>query len=138
MSDPRLANIQRSLAAGDAAGARMLADTVAADTGIAMGDRIGALVLRSRAHESLGELGQAIVDLDGALALDPSQSRVWNELGLLCADAGQNDRAVAAFEHATRTDPRYARGWNNLGNALRSAGRIADAVRAGERAVEAD
>ncbi len=138
MSDPRLASIQRSLAAGDAAGARMLADTVAADPGIAMGDRIGALVLRSRAHEALGELGQAIVDLEGALALDPSQSRVWNELGLLCADAGQNDRAVAAFEHATRTDPRYARGWNNLGNALHSAGRIADAVRAGERAVEAD
>ena len=138
MTDPRIASLQGRLAAGDAAGARALADSLIADSAIAMTDRFGALVLRSRANEALRDLPMAIVDLDGALALDPSQSRVWNELGLLCADAGQNDRAIDAFEHATRADPRFARAWNNLGNALRAAGRVADAVRAGERAVDAD
>ena len=138
MADPRLATVQTRLAAGDASGARMLADAMLVESGLAMPDRFGALVLRSRAREALGDLPNAIVDLDGALAIDATQARVWNELGLLCADAGMNERAVTAFAHATRSDPGYARAWNNLGNALRIAGRGAEAVRAGERAVAAD
>lgn len=138
MADPRLASVQTRLAAGDAGGARTLADAMLADSGLAMSDRTGALVLRSRAHEALGDLPNAIVDLEGALAIDATQARLWNELGLLCADAGMNERAVMAFEHATRSDSGYARAWNNLGNALRAAGRSADAVYAVERAVAAD
>ncbi len=138
MPDPRLATMQSRLGAGDARGARMLADAMLADSGLASTDRIGALVLRSRAHEALADLQSAIVDLDGALALDATQARLWNELGSLCADAGMHERATAAFEHATRSDPGYARAWNNLGNALRAAGRGGDAVRAVERAVAAD
>ena len=105
---------------------------------LATGDRVAALVLRARASEAQHDLAQTIVDLEGALALDPSQARVWNELGLACADAGMNDRAIAAFERAASADPAYARAWNNLANALRAAGRIGDAVRAAERAVAAD
>ncbi|MCC7328470.1 MAG: tetratricopeptide repeat protein [Burkholderiales bacterium] len=138
MTDPRLAAIQQRLSARDAAGARLLADALLGDAAISTGDRFRALVLRSRALEALRDLRQAIVDLEGALALDSAQSRVWNELGLLCADDGRNDRAIAAFERASQVDPRYARAWNNLGNALRSADRIAEAVRAAEHAVGAD
>ncbi len=94
MADPRLATVQTRLVAGDASGAKMLADAMLVDSGLAMPDRFGALVLRSRAHEALGDLPNAIVDLDGALAIDATQARVWNELGLLCADAGMNERAV--------------------------------------------
>ncbi|MEO8751642.1 MAG: tetratricopeptide repeat protein [Casimicrobiaceae bacterium] len=138
MPDSRLATMQSRLGAGDARGARVIADAMLADSGLALADRIGALVLRSRAHEALSDLPNAIVDLDGALALDATQARLWNELGILCADAGMQERATAAFDHATRADPGYARAWNNLGNALRAAGRGAEAVRAAERAVAAD
>lgn len=138
MADPRLVTVQTHLVAGDATSARSLADAMLADAGLAMPDRIGVLVLRSRAHEALGDLPNAIVDLEGALAIDATQARIWNELGLLCADAGMNERAITAFEHATRSDPGYARAWNNLGNGLRAAGRGAEAVRAAERAVAVD
>ena len=138
MADGRLASIQSRLAAGDAGGARSLADALLRDPSLATGDRVAALVLRARASEAQRDLAQAIVDLEGALALDPSHARIWNELGLTCADAGMNDRAIAAFERATRADPAYARAWNNLSNALRAADRIGDAVRAAERAVAAD
>ena len=138
MADPRLAAVQSRLAAGDAAGARALADAVLRDAALALPDRVAALVLRARAHEAAGDRAQAMADLDGALALDPNQSRVWNELGLVAADAGRADRAAAAFERATRLDPGYARAWNNLANALRVAGRIEDAARAAGRAVAAD
>ena len=138
MADARLASIQARLAAGDPDGARSLADALLRDAALATGDRVATLVLRARAHEARRDLAQAIVDLDGALALDPSQARVWNELGLVCADAGMNDRAAVAFERATRADPGYARAWNNLSNALRAAGRIGNAIGAAERAVAAD
>jgi CRISPR-associated protein Csy1 len=138
VADPRVADVQARLAAGDASGARTLADAMLADSSLGMPDRFGALVLRSRAHEAQGDLPNAIVDLEGALAIDATQARIWNELGFLSADAGMNERAITAFEHATRSDPGYARAWNNLGNALRAAGRGADAVQASERAVAAD
>lgn len=138
MSHARLAAIQAKLAAGDAPGARSAADALLSDAGLAAADRFNALVLRSRAHETMQALSLAIVDLEGALALDPTQARIWNDLGILCADAGQTDRAIDAFAHATRADPGYARAWNNLGNALRSGGRAAEAVLAAERAVAAD
>ena len=105
MSDPRLAALQAKLAGNDAAGARAAADAMLADTELAPADRFVALVLRARAHEMAGNLQGAIVDLDGATALDPRNARAWNELGLLCADAGLAERAVAAFERATRVDP---------------------------------
>jgi CRISPR-associated protein Csy1 len=138
MTDPRLATLQRRLAGGDARGAKAFADDLIAGGALAPSDRFGVLVLRSRAHEALRELPPAIADLDSALALDPSQARIWNELGILCADAGDNERAIGAFERATLADAGYARAWNNLGNALRTAGRVAAAVSAAEHAVSAD
>jgi CRISPR-associated protein Csy1 len=96
------------------------------------------LVLRARGHEAKGDLVAAIADLDAALRIDATNARAWNELGLLCADAGMADRAVDAFTRATHADATYARAWNNLGNALQSARRTADAIGAVERAVAAD
>jgi len=138
VTDSRIPGLQARLAANDAAGALALATAVLGDAALSTPDRFVALVLRARAHEMSGHLQNAIVDLDGAIALDPNQPRVWNELGLLCADAGQADRAVTAFERATRLDAKYARAWNNLGNALRALGRIPEALHAAERAVDAD
>ena len=134
----RVAAIAQKLAAGDANGARAAADATLGDASLTTSERFNALILRSRAHEALRSLPLAIVDLEGALALDSSQARIWNELGILCADSGQIERAIDAFSHATRVDPAYARAWNNLGNALRTAGRIADALSAVERAINAD
>lgn len=135
MPDPRLAGIESRLAGGDAAGARALADALLQGASLTPRDRMGALVLRSRAHEALRDYARAIADLESALAIDPAQARLWNELGLARADAGRNDGAIEAFDRAVRTDPNYARAWNNLGNALRAAGRTDDAVRAVEHAV---
>jgi superkiller protein 3 len=117
---------------------RALSDAMLVDASLHSSDRFAALMLRARAFEMLRDLPRAIVDVDGALALDPSNARAWNELGILCADAGRGDRAIDAFAHATRADPRYARGWNNLGNALRDAGRWAESLAAFERAATAD
>ncbi|MEP7328123.1 MAG: tetratricopeptide repeat protein, partial [Betaproteobacteria bacterium] len=138
MPDPRLSPIAMRLTTGDAPAALLLANAILADSTLSMPDRIAALVLRARGHEVMADRERAIVDLEGALAIDGSQARLWNELGLVCADAGRVARSISAFEHAVQVDPGYARGWNNLGNALRGVGRTGEAVRAAERATAAD
>ena len=136
--DGRLTPIQQKIVAADAAGARALADAMLGDASLPATDRFAALMLRARAFELLRDLPRAIVDVDGALALDPANARAWNELGILCADAGLSGRAIDAFVHATKADPKYPRGWNNLGNALRDAGRPNESLAAFERAVALD
>jgi superkiller protein 3 len=95
-------------------------------------------MLRSRAHEARRNLAAAIADVEGALALSPRDARGYNELGILCADAKESDRAIEAFSRATVLDPRYARAWNNLGSALREVGRVDDARSAFTHATKAD
>ncbi len=138
MSAPTLAQIQARLAAADARGAATLASALLATPGTPALERLNALLLRSRAHEMAHDLPLAIADLEAAVALDPGQARIWNELGILRGDTGQVALAVEAFTRATSLDPRYARAFNNLGNALRGLGRLADATAAIERAVDAD
>ena len=138
MADPRLAQIDAKLRGGDLPGARALADAVVATPSLAAGDRAAALMLRSRVHEGMRNLPAAIADVEGALALAPRDARGYNELGILCSDAGETDRAIAAFTRAAQIDPRYARAWNNLGNALREAGRYGEAEGAFARATQAD
>jgi CRISPR-associated protein Csy1 len=136
--DPRIAAIEAQLRAGDARGALAGADALVAAPVLGIGERFAALMLRSRAHEALRNLAAAIVDVEGALALNPRDARACNELGILCADAREIDRAIAAFRRATALDPGYARAWNNLGNALRETGAVVEAEEAFARATGAD
>lgn len=138
MADARLVEIDARLKAGDPAGARSIADALLAVPSLPSAERALALMLRSRAHEMLRNLPAAIADVEGALALHPNDARAYNELGILCTDDRQRDRAIEAFSRATTIDPRHARAWNNLGSALREAGRIEEARSAFARATDAD
>jgi protein O-GlcNAc transferase len=138
MPDPRLAEVDSRLKVGDLAGARSIADALLATSSLPAAERVHALMLRSRAHELMHNLPAAIADVEGSLALNPNDARAYNELGILCIDDGQRDRAIEAFLRATALDPRHARAWNNLGSALRDAGRIEEARSAFARSTEAD
>ena len=137
MTDPRLATAQSLLAAGNAAAAKSLLDSMLGSSRLAGDDRRVALLLRARAYEDRRELAEAIADTRAALTLHPADPRTHNALGILCADAGDAAGALAAFARATELDPGYARAWNNLGNALRDGGRTSEAMGAFSRAVTA-
>jgi len=139
-----LDTVHAALNAGDHHRALALADEIFQSSGLAASERAAVLALRSRVHETLRNLPAAIIDMEAAVALGESagspaqRARHWNELGLLCADAGEPFRAIAAFHKAVALAPGYARAHNNLGHALRGANRVAEALDAFSRAVIVD
>jgi len=137
MADEGLRNAEALLRDGNAAGALPALTAIVKSAGATPDDRQAALVLRSQARETLGDLPGAIGDLRAAIDRQPRDARLRNSLGLLLVDSGDARGAIEALKAAVELDPAYARAWNNLGNALRAEGRNAEALQAVRRAVVA-
>ncbi len=70
------------------------------------------------AYRLLGDQAAAITAYRTALADDPGEFPVANNLGVLLMKRGADNAAVAALRRSVGADPRYAIGWFNLGIAL--------------------
>ena len=135
--DPRFAQAEALIGAGNPAAAAALMSAILARAGATRGECRHALLIRSQAREAMREMKQAIEDVRAALVIEARDARAQNTLGILLIDSGDMQGAVEAFRSAVTVDPKYARAWSNLGNALRTTGRFAEAVAATRRAVEA-
>ena len=62
----------------------------------------------------------------------------YNNLGVLLANAGRADEAIAQYRKALEIHPSYAKAHFNLGNVLAAAGRSDEAIAQYERAVQLD
>jgi len=65
-------------------------------------------------------------------------TNAWNNLGMLAAQEGKNDDAIAALKEALRLSPGYAVALENLGNVYRQQHRWADAQSTLEQAIASD
>ena len=81
-----------------------------------------ALSLRVEIHETQGlalhakkRLEQAHQSFSRALALNPENASVLNNLGNLFTELGRIDEAILSFERAIRISPGFADAWSNLG-----------------------
>lgn len=72
------------------------------------------------------------------LAVSPRNDVAENNLGILLADRGRYDEAIAHYQTALRLRPRNAVAHLNLGNALILRGDLASALREVRRAIEID
>jgi Flp pilus assembly protein TadD len=63
---------------------------------------------------SWGELPEAIAQLEGVIAVEPTHVASWNDLGLLYHHQGNDTRAIAALERARELAPRDWRPRRNL------------------------
>lgn len=133
--DPRLAQAQALLDAGNPSAAAALMSALLARPGTPRADCRVALLLRSQAREAMRELGPAIEDVRAALAIDDRDARTRNSLGILLVDSGDMEGALGEFRRATEIDPNHARAWANIGNTLRTMGRFTEAVEATRTAV---
>ena len=87
-------------------------------------------------EDDLGDLPAAIALLQKLIALQPTDARAWQDLGLCLRRSGQLQEASERFRRATELEPTYAPAFCNLGLVLEDLGDQPGAVRALQRAAE--
>lgn len=85
-----------------------------------------------------GRHADAVKQFAAALALEPKNAAVHNEMGLSLEELRQLDSAIAEFEAATRIKPDLVEAWQNLASARGKKGDRAGAVKALDAAVKAN
>jgi tetratricopeptide (TPR) repeat protein len=86
--------------------------------------------LRDRAREAtvLGSLAKAEELLQRAVALDPADASVWNDLGVVLVRRGQHPRGIEAIQRSLALDSQNAEAHRNLAVALEQDGQALGAA----------
>lgn len=128
--DPRLAEVEAQIRAGDVGRAVALAEQALA------GGLTHPLLLNLRAFkaESQGRIADSLADLRRAHALAPDDVPVLNAMGLCQTRLGLHAEAVESLARATALAPDFPQAWNNLGMAQLAHGDLAGARRSFETA----
>jgi predicted O-linked N-acetylglucosamine transferase (SPINDLY family) len=84
-----------------------------------------------------GQIEQAVLAQQRAIALDPNYAEAYDSLGNALASSGQFDDAVAAFRRAIALKPDYAEAHSNLGGALRDQWQLDEAIAVYRQAIAA-
>jgi len=92
----------------------------------------------SNALANGGQHEEAIKALDRAIQLNPNDSEIWNNRGIILFLLKRYKEAIRSFEKATSLDPRNAEAWYNRGMVFCSLERYGDAVSSLEKALEID
>jgi cytochrome c-type biogenesis protein CcmH/NrfG len=87
------------------------------------------------AHQSLGQLDQAVAAYRQTLLISPKYVAPWNNLGIVYADLQRHDDAIAAYRQALRLNPEETEGWYNLGITYATINRHDDAITAWRQAL---
>ncbi len=88
--------------------------------------------------QATGDAAGAAAELHRTLALVPSLTGAWNNLGLILAARGRLPAAAANLRRAITTSPEGPDGWNNLGNVLLQVADAESAVACYRAATERD
>lgn len=80
------------------------------------------------ALENLGEMARAITMYERAVALDPSDTDLYLNLGLAAWRMGMNEIAEKFFRLYCELEPNQPMGWNNLSGVLRDTSRFDEAI----------
>lgn len=111
--------LDNNAAIADVATGRDAAGVALADAAISIdpGDAIFWWT-KAYAEQELGQRTTALADYRAALARDPTEYPVANNIGVLLLDRGDTAAAVNALRRSVGANPSYALGWFNLGVAL--------------------
>jgi tetratricopeptide (TPR) repeat protein len=87
-----------------------------------------AYLLRGRAFEKEGQLDRAVADYTKAIALNPSFTAAYNNLGMIYAKARLYDQAIAVFSRSIFLDPAHTTSYSNRGRTYFSLGQYDKAL----------
>jgi len=96
------------------------------------------LLEEAERHLQAGEHAAAERAFRQALEAAPDSAVARSKLGVVLAQQGRLDEAIAEFSKALSLRPTYAPAYSNLGNAYREKGMLSEALVAYERALAID
>ena len=79
------------------------------------GQSSGVFVSRAQEDMSAGRYSQAEEELSRAVAAEPTNWKLWNNLGVVRIQLGENESAIKAFEKARTSSPQEAAPYFGLG-----------------------
>ena len=88
------------------------------------------------ALQAAGRLAEAATELQAALAVEPDDAKVVNDLGCVYWADGKLTEALKCFEKAVRLQPDLSAAHNNLGCLLKSENKLEAAIASYQRALE--
>ena len=114
-------------------GVRLASQVIDADAAFGLAWHVLALC-----RERAGDLNGALLAYEKAVALDPDDADLGNDLGRLAMQIGDLASAEMLFRHYVAAKPDQVDGYNNLGCALRDQMRYGDALEVLRPAIEAN
>lgn len=97
---------------------------------------VAAFLIRSAALYRKGKITEALAVVRQALAIDPDNEDLLNNLGVFAGRIGDGATAEAAYRRAVAVKPDFAVAHSNLGNLLKAQARLPEAEAAYRRAIE--
>jgi tetratricopeptide (TPR) repeat protein len=98
--------------------------------------RVARLLALATQLLKAGRPADAVVPLREAALMQPANSLIQHDLGLVCLEIGLLPEAIAAFERAVASNPRYTDAYFRRGIALEKLGDLRGAIFAYNRATE--
>lgn len=87
-------------------------------------DLATAYTYRANASETVGKYGDALTDLNRAIALNPNLAGLYSNRGNVYLSLGDEDQALANYTEAIQRDPNFAGAYFNRGNVYSRKGNL--------------
>jgi tetratricopeptide (TPR) repeat protein len=102
------------------------------------GPTAGLLMARGSRNLASGESGEAILDFDAALALEPNLTDAFGRRAMARYHAGDIKGAVRDLEETLRREPRHFAAWRSLSGLAEAQGNLVGALAAWKKLLEVD
>jgi|GEM_PF-2752797 len=101
-------------------------------------EHFAALTNRAIILKKLGQQEEALMLLEAAADIKPSNPKIWYNLGIFNRDFGNLDLAIQNFRRAITLDPDYALAHEKLGDCLAKRGNSQQALASYHEAIKAE
>ena len=87
------------------------------------------IMLKAKEHYYKEDYSGVLKWYNKAIELDPNDTVVWNNKGIILDKLGRHEEAIMCYDKAIELDPNSAEAWNNKGNTLLTLGKYEEGMK---------